>query len=415
MTDTQKIHNASNKDSSVSYDVVIVGGGIVGLTLANALRDTDFSVAVIERYQTSPVLQLDAADTVNSTDIRVSAINKVASDAFKAMQLWPGLQQRYCAFRQMFVWDTSGLGQIHFDSADQGLSELGYIIENSVLVQALLSGIQQAENIQLYCPAGISSIAASEDRQASYTLALENSKVIHASLLVGADGGRSSVREAAAIALHRSSYHQQGLVCAVATEKSHQNTAWQCFLASGPLAFLPLFNGHSSIVWSLDDERAEVVNAMDDAAFRHALAEASEYQLGDILDVSQRKLFPLAHGHVDEYVRQGLALVGDAAHTIHPLAGQGANLGIADAICLANVIKQAKAANRQWYALHTLLKYQRQRKAENRIMEASMTGFKTLFGQDNPVLSELRNTGLNIVNQLPSLKKLFIGRALGGF
>ncbi|HHO59839.1 MAG TPA: hypothetical protein ENJ64_06310, partial [Thiotrichales bacterium] len=233
-------------------------------------------------------------------------------------------------------------------------------------------------------------------------------------LLVGADGANSRVREHAGIELTRSSYHQLALVCAVATEKSHQQTAWQCFMPTGPLAFLPLFNGQSSIVWSLDEDQAGEMLALDDAMFMRALAEASEYQLGDITAVSERKTFPLAHGHVNNYVKPGLALIGDAAHTIHPLAGQGANLGIADAISLADVLLTARQAGRQWYALHTLLKYQRQRKAENRLMETSMSGFKVLFGQTNPLLTEMRNAGLSLVDQLPAIKNLLSRHALGG-
>ncbi len=395
------------------YDVVIAGGGIVGLTLANALAGSNFSVAVIERSDAIVVDVQETDTSVDITDIRVSAINRGASDSFKAMQIWPYLQQRHCAYRQMHVWDTTGLGQIHFDCADQGLPELGHIIENSVLVQALLAGVRQAENIRLYCPASIEKIIETGDIAKAYRVKLQDGAVLTAALLVAADGGRSSVREAVGIESSRSSYQQQGLVCAVATEKSHQHTAWQCFMPSGPLAFLPLYNGNSSIVWSLDDARAAEIYGLDDNAFKTALAEASEYQLGGILAVSQRRLFPLGHGHVSEYVKHGLALIGDAAHTIHPLAGQGANLGIADAICLAEVIKQARAIDRQWYALHTLLKYQRSRKAENRLMETSMTGFKALFGQENPLISEVRNAGLNLVDRLPALKKLFIGHALG--
>jgi len=413
--------DSSGQDEFENFDVVIVGGGIVGLTLANALLDSDFSVAVVER---GAVPTID----INASDIRVSAINLAASDYFKHIGVWPYLQQRFCAYQQMHVWDTTGLGQIHFDSADQGLSDLGHIIENSVLVQALLARLKEASNICLYQSSNIKSIQRIDSTQKteneinldeidsgtqSYRVVLENGKKLQASLLVGADGGRSSVREIAGIELSHSSYQQQGLVCAVATEKSHQQTAWQCFMPTGPLAFLPLFNGNSSIVWSLDDEKAQEMFALNDEDFKLALAEASEYQLGDIVAVSERKLFPLAHGHVNEYVQQGLALVGDAAHTIHPLAGQGANLGIADAICLAQIIKDARAANRQWYALHTLLKYQRQRKVENRVMEMSMTGFKALFGQENPLLCEVRNAGLNMVDRIPVLKKLFIGRALG--
>jgi len=391
-----------------NYNVVIVGGGIVGLTLANMLAASDFSVAVIER---SPPVRVT---TGKATDIRVSAINRAAVRAFSAMQVWPHLHQRYCACQQMHVRDSTGTGQIHFDAADSGLSELNFIVENSILVQALRLALEPAKNIQIYCPHTIESITRTDERLFSHSLTLDDGLQLTTSLLVAADGAGSGVRDNAGINFVRRSYHQQGLVCTVATEKSHQQAAWQCFQPTGPLAFLPLFNARSSIVWSLDDDRAQQLMALNDEDFRLALAQASDYQLGRINAVSERKLFPLAHGHASTYVQHGLALVGDAAHSIHPLAGQGANLGIADAICLAEVIQQAKKANRQWFAQHILLKYQRQRKRENRLMENAMTGFKVLFGQDNPLLAECRSVGLNLVDHLPLIKNRFIRQALGG-
>jgi 2-octaprenylphenol hydroxylase len=184
-------------------------------------------------------------------------------------------------------------------------------------------------------------------------------------------------------------------------------------MPSGPLAFLPLFNGECSIVWSLDEAEATRVMALDETHFKKELAAAAEFKLGEIVDVGQRFLFPLSHSHVNEYVKPGLALIGDAAHSIHPLAGQGANLGIADAIALAEIISDAKKANRQWAALHTLKKNQRQRKGANQLMETSMTGFKELFGNKNSVLSEVRNAGLSLVDHLPALKYKIIQQAIG--
>lgn len=396
-----------NHQVTDNVDIVIVGGGIVGLTLANSLADTDFSVAVVEKNEPPAIPEGD------STDLRVSAINPAATSLFHETGVWPHLGERYCAYDQMHVWDTTGLGQIHFDAADLGVAELGHIIENSVLVHAQLSALKKADNICLHCPQGVESICETDDRKRSHTVTLQNGQVLNASLIVAADGARSFVRDVAGLDFTQSSYHQQGLVCSVSTEESHQHTAWQCFLPSGPLAFLPLFNGQSSIVWSLDDDRAREIIEIDDDCFRQELAQASEYQLGEILSVSERRLFPLSHGHANQYVKHGLALIGDAAHTIHPLAGQGANLGIADARCLAEVIQHAKAGGRQWYATHTLLKYQRQRKAENRIMETAMTGFKTLFGEENPLLAEVRNAGLNMVDQISIVKNRFIRHAMG--
>ena len=232
-------------------------------------------------------------------------------------------------------------------------------------------------------------------------------------IVIGADGNQSIVRQAASIDFLRESYEQVGVVATVATEESHDKTAWQCFLPSGPLAFLPLADGRCSIVWSLDMAQADEVMALNDEDFSRQLEQAFEFKLGAITSVSQREAFPLTHGHVNSYVQTGLALMGDAAHTIHPLAGQGANLGIMDAISLAEVIKEAIEQDRQWNALHTLRAYERARKGDNLLMETTMSGFKTLFGSEDPMLGSIRNTGLNLVNSLPMIKNKLMQHALG--
>ena len=398
------------------FDIVIVGGGIVGLSFACELIASDFSVAVVERNALKAVAE--------KPDCRVSAINRFALQRFKQngkqANIWQSiLSERACVFDKMFVWDQTGAGQIQFDSVDLGVPELGIIIENNVLQHLLLEMVKAADNITYLCPEEITEIAYSQTTQqdtgehAISTITLASGALLTARLLVGADGANSKVREVASIQRNQQSYGQLGLVCNVATSESHQNTAWQCFMPTGPLAFLPLFNGYSSLVWSLDEGAANEHIAMDDEIFKHALAEASEFKLGEITDVSQRFLFPLAHGHASDYVKPGLALIGDAAHSIHPLAGQGANLGIADAAALADVISAAKKAGRQWTALHTLSKYQRQRKGANQVMEMSMTGFKELFGNKNALISELRNAGLSLVDNVPALKYRIIKQALG--
>ena len=389
------------------FDIVIIGGGIVGLSFACELADTDFSVAIVERNELEPL-------TDETPDCRVSAINRFALQRYNQNGVSRStLMQRACVFEKMFVWDQTGAGQIQFDSAELGVAELGIIVENRVLQHMLLERVKTADNIHYLCPQQIELINYQPDVETRSVIALSSGVEITAKLLVGADGANSKVREVANIARSQHSYQQQGLVCNVSTSESHQNTAWQCFMPSGPLAFLPLFNRQCSIVWSLDEAAANERMALDDEGFKQALAEASEYKLGEITEVGQRFLFPLMHGHATDYVKSGLALIGDAAHSIHPLAGQGANLGIADAAALAEIISQAKTADRQWASLHTLSKYQRQRKGANQMMELSMTGFKELFGRENTVLSEIRNAGLSLVDHLPALKYRIIKQALG--
>ncbi len=387
------------------YDVLVAGGGITGLTLACSLKQTGLRIGVIELSE-PPALG-------NDYNLRVSAINRASLKVFDRLGAFERMQQlRVSPFRQMHVWDSTGVGQIHFDSAELGLDTLGYIIENNVIQRALLDVAEQADSIDWICPGAIESLDVSEDLKRVH---LADGRTLAAPLLVGADGANSVVRRSMGSELVRKSYRQQAIVCTVATEQDHQQTAWQCFLPTGPLAFLPLADGCCSIVWSLDEARVEEMMALDDEAFSTRLGEAFEYQLGSATPVSARAVFPLGHGHVDHYVGPGLALIGDAAHNIHPLAGQGANLGIMDAACLAEVISAALQQHRQWHALHTLRKYERTRKGDNRLMETTMTGFKYLFGNDNPVLTELRNIGLNIVDHTAAVKKLFINQALGEY
>jgi len=384
----------------INYDVVIVGGGMVGACLACALARTDLQVAVLEFAEP----QLSWSE--DSVDLRVSAISIASQRIFNAVDAWQYmLDDRVSPYRDMKVWDSTGNGRIHFDSAD-----MGHIVENRVIRAALLKRIEEHENIHFICPTSLASWHNDDD--ALYLTLADGSK-IKTSLLVGADGSRSQVREQAGISYYGWPYDQSGVVAVVETELPHQETAWQRFLTTGPLAFLPLADGRSSIVWSTTQDAAAKLVAMDNEQFCIALGEAFEGRLGTITTTTQRAAFPLKLQHAGQYVKERVALVGDAAHMIHPLAGQGANLGFLDAASLADVISDAAQQGRDIGSLNVLRRYERWRKSGNVSTMYAMDGFKRLFSNDITAIKYLRNTGLTLADKCAPLKHRLMRHAMG--
>ena len=392
-------------NQSKQYDVVIIGGGMVGLTLACALGQQEFNVAVVEANEP---FDIQAGDEY---ELRVSAISKSSQQVFQNINAWQGmLQRRASPYQSMHVWDATGEGKIHFDAADLGIDVLGHIIENRAVQFSLYEQCQKLHNVELLCPQQVKDIHYTELQS---EVILDDDRCITTKLLVGADGANSKVREVAGILINKSAYEQKGVVAIVKSTQDHSSTAWQRFLPTGPLAFLPLSDGRCSIVWSAEDERADELLAMDDESFSRELEQEFDYTLGKVESIGQRAAFPLIRRHADEYVKKGLALIGDAAHTIHPLAGQGVNLGILDAAALVEVIVTARAKGQNIASLTTLRKYERWRRADNSLMMYSMSGFKNLFSNEQSSLSFVRNAGLNLVNSMGPVKHKFMRHALG--
>ncbi|MEJ2509207.1 MAG: UbiH/UbiF/VisC/COQ6 family ubiquinone biosynthesis hydroxylase [Gammaproteobacteria bacterium] len=387
------------------YDVAIVGGGMVGATLACALGDTPLRVAVVDAV--SPTVEWPP----EGYDLRVSAITRASQRIFETLGAWEGMvERRVSPFRDMHVWDAGGRGSIHFDSADLGEDTLGHIIENRVIQAALHERMARLDNVEFIAPVRLRRLAWDSD--AMY-LELEDGSYLASSLLVGADGSRSWVRAQAGISVKGWDYQQQALVTYVKTERPHEETAWQRFLPEGPLAFLPLTEGYSSIVWSTTPEQAKHLLDLDEGSFSQSLAEAFEHRLGEIEQVGPRAAYPLRFLQTNAYVRPRLALVGDAAHTMHPLAGQGVNLGLADAASLAEVLLEALAARKGIGSITTLRRYERWRRADNQGMLAAVDGFKRVFGSDLSVVRWARNTGLNLTHSVLPVKNLLMRYAMG--
>ncbi len=393
------------------YDIIIVGAGMVGATLACALGPSALRIAVLEAQP----LPGDTAQS-DDVDLRVSAITRASQRTFTAVGAWPGMvARRMNAFREMHVWDAGSAsihsGEIHFDSAEIGENTLGHIIENRVIQAALLERLRGFSNITLLCPASVASVDITVE---GACIGLEDGRRLTARLVVGADGAHSKVRQLAGITTRGWSYAQKGVVATVQTELPHRDTAWQRFLPSGPLAFLPLHDGRCSIVWSTTPEHADALVAMDEATFLAALSQAFGDKLGKMIaSTGSRAAFPLNLQHAMAYTAPRLALIGDAAHTLHPLAGQGVNLGVLDAATLAEVVLDAHRLGKDMGAHGTLRRYERWRKGDNLAMMAAMDGFKRLFSNDFMPLHWLRNSGLRLTHRATPVKNLMMRHAMG--
>ena len=392
---------------SKHYDIIIVGAGMVGATLACGLAEEaeQLKIAIIDANE--PKFDWDK----NSYDMRVSAITRASQTLLKNVGAWDKIvEQRISPYQDMFVWDAGANGELHFDSADMGEADLGHIIENRVIVKALHQRIKEFPQIELLCPAKLEKIEFNQD---SSVLTLEDKTELTASLVVAADGSRSWVRQQADIAVKGWDFDQAALVTTVKTEKHHQDTAWQRFLTTGPLAFLPLTDGYSSIVWSTSPAEAQRLTILDEKEFLIELEQAFDSKLGKIESVAARAVFPLRLFETLNYVKPRLALVGDAAHTIHPLAGQGVNLGLADVASLMNVIIEALNDKKDIGDLKVLRRYERWRRADNRSMLVAMDGLKRLFGSELSAVKDLRSLGLNLTNNITLLKNLIMQQAMG--
>jgi len=387
------------------FDVIVVGAGMVGAALALALGRHDFKVALVDAY--APQLEWPQ----DGYDIRVSAITRASQQLFESLDAWSVMQaERISPYRDMHVWDAGGDGLIHFDSAEIGEPDLGHIIENRVIIKGLHQRLAEQKNITAFWPRRSTEL----DLNASQArLTLEDGTELQARLLVGADGARSWVRQQAGISVKGWDYDQVALVTWVKPEKFHQETAWQRFLATGPLAFLPLTEGYCSIVWSTSPAHAAQLQAMEPDRFAQELQAAFENKLGAIEAVGPRAMFPLRSFETQHYILPRLALVGDAAHTIHPLAGQGVNLGLADMASLVQVLIEAQQQQRDIGSEKILRRYERWRRADNRSMLLAMDGFKRLFSTDQSLLRWVRNLGLNLTDRSLPIKRLIMHQALG--
>lgn len=397
------------------FDITIVGSGIAGSALATALSGHGFSLALIEAQSLHQDTLPDAVDVAHF-DPRVSALTPKSQGFLDSIGVWEDIVgQRICPYTHMTVWDGEGTGSIEFDCSEVKAPALGHIVENRIVTTALLDRVRASRDIELMSPVSVTDCEINEAGGAQ--LSLNDNEVIETGLVVAADGARSRVRQILDFKTREWDYGHSAIVATVELENSHQKTAWQRFLPTGPLAFLPLAGEPEkhmcSIVWSVQEGLVDGLLELDNAAFCRRLETAFEHRLGRIMACSPRFAFPLRQRHAIDYVRPGVALVADAAHTIHPLAGQGINLGLQDVQALAEEIIAGRARGANPGQLQLLKRYQRKRKSENMLMMAAMDGFKSLFEQSALPVRLLRNEGMRRVASLGPIKRQLMHRAMG--
>ena len=386
-------------------DIVIVGAGIVGLVQALALQGSGLNVALLDAQHPQPYPKGEA-------QLRISALSLASQQVLSAIGAWQHIDTaRFVPYQAMHVWDQDSFAHIDFSAAQVAQNQLGFIVENQSVIASLWQQVGQVETIQVLTGVEIKQIHTSA--QGCY-LTLTDDRVISARLLIGADGANSRVRHSAQLPLTYWDYDQTAIVATVATEEPHNNVARQVFTPSGPLALLPLWDKNQcSIVWSQDNQQAATLLALPPDEFNKALSVAFDQKLGLCHLVGERQSYPLKMRYARQWLKDGVFIVGDAAHTIDPLAGQGANLGILDAAALAERICWLVQENKDFALLRHLRPVERWRKSEALKLIATMEGFKRLFGQQNPASKLIRDAGLSAVNAWPAGKHALIKQAMG--
>ncbi len=386
------------------FDVIIVGGGMVGAAVACSLGDSPLTVAIIESALP------EAYEPTQAHDLRVSALSIASKNILETIGAWAGIEsKRLCPFRRMRVWETAG--DTEFNSDDIEYPALGYIVENRITQLSLIERLKDFTNIQLISPAEIKKIHYTTGQDSEIELA--NQRILSAKVLVAADGGQSKVRQSVGIGVTSWDYSQHALVIYISTEYEQQDITWQRFVPSGPQAFLPLTGKFGSIVWyNTPDEVKRLKNlAYDD--LKTELTEAFPDCLGKVEQVLGVASFPLKRQHAHSYAKPGVVLVGDAAHMINPLAGQGVNIGLLDAAALSEILIAAKNKNEDISDMSVLKRYEKFRRNENLKMMTVMDVFYQVFSNNVMPLKFIRNLGLGLAERILPAKNKVMRAAMG--
>lgn len=400
------IARSESRRRGPALDVAVVGGGMVGAATALALARAGFATALIEARAPAPWSVQD------EVDLRVVGLAPSSITLLEDLGVWTSIRaSRASPYAQMHVWDAASGAAIHFDAAQQDRDLLGYIVENNLVQWQLWQALESA-GVRRLCPAQVSGYEVLEDR-VQLSLQGAEAETISARLLVAADGAASPLRAMAGIETHGRDYAQRGVVAHVTTERAHEGTAWQRFLDTGPLALLPLADGRSSIVWSLPEAEALRVLALDDQAFFDALGVASDFRLGRITGATARAAFPLRLQLAETYQAERFVLLGDAAHAVHPLAGQGVNLGLRDVVELRDTLVAARDAGSDIAAPHVLRRYARRRRSADTMDALGFDALARIYAWQAPPLIAARGLGVRLIDKSSSIKRRLAEHAAG--
>lgn len=393
-----------DKRQSRPFEIIVVGGGMVGAATALGFAQQGFDVAVVENKAPAPYSADDAID------LRISAIGCATVRLLEKLGAWKNVvQMRHTPYRRLETWELPG-SEVLFDAQSLGLPELGFMLENNVLQLSLWQQMQGLDNLTLFCPDRLKQLQKHGDD--GWALELASGERLEAKLVVAADGANSQVRQQAGIGIDGWQYRQNCMLINVETESKDLDVTWQQFFPSGPRAFLPLWGNHASLVWYDSPQRIRQLQTLNMKQLTQELTQAFPARLGKVTALSSGS-FPLVRRHAQRYVSPGLALVGDAAHTINPLAGQGVNLGYRDVEALLDVISQAREKGEDWSSQRVLLRYQRRRRVDNLMMQSGMDLFYTAFSNDLPPIKIIRNLALMAAQRAGKLKSKALEYALG--